>query len=693
MELRHFIKYTPPPAHPSDCESCPSDLNDEILEWKERMKYIHEDMDWLLRLGTEEFWKQITQDETFSHSYDSFWQCCPRPYDLQDVPSQCLRIQDEIRKLSLLLFLRICDSTSLDGKANISHASLLYDNFLLDVPKVIDICSIYNNVSVDTKHLISNALEAAFKKQQGYWNDLDVAIDTIFHTFESIAERFTLLDDDDDHLPKQISTQGKTGYSSDDVIDVIVYLYDTANALWSLVSMCPFTCPILLDKGSLKRISTIVDKFLPRLKELYGKRLSEDQRKYFHRTKRQLLQFSHKILSECFFSRASAFSTDKKLLEDLLSTLSHLLSDTRFIVNYEKYFKLSDELSKIEMKSDGDHVENIVYIKQIIQSMVPQTLPESKEEVQEVEAGAVAAVPEDKIEELITQLKSMFPNEKNAFLRAAIIHFDGNPEKVVNNIIENNFPPYLEEIRHEESAPMKPQLKEKETDGALPGQYYLKSDVLKKSEIDEIFTNTATSKDFLKHLKSSDGGSAAYDSAYDDFAYDEYNDEYDDTYDSHNVGVMDADSGDELRDVTTRRTFVKPKVLRALEKPSASDEEQEGSSSEEEDNQDQNEQGLFESGWNASNRGYGRGNASWRGRGYDRRQRYNEGARNDTERNRRGAPRGENERGRPSNRGHRGGPSRPPRGGQSHPARGRGGKKNNHKSLALKKSARGMAGI
>ena len=56
----------------------------------------------------------------------------------------------------------------------------------------------------------------------------------------------------------------------------------------------------------------------------------------------------------------------------------------RFIVNYEKYFKLSDELRKIETKSDGDHVENIVYIKQVIQSMAPQTLPESKEDVEEV---------------------------------------------------------------------------------------------------------------------------------------------------------------------------------------------------------------------------------------------------------------------------------------------------------------------
>lgn len=59
VDCRNFIKYIPPPNHPNDCQSCPDDLNDEILEWKERMKYIHDDIDWLLRLPANHFWAQV----------------------------------------------------------------------------------------------------------------------------------------------------------------------------------------------------------------------------------------------------------------------------------------------------------------------------------------------------------------------------------------------------------------------------------------------------------------------------------------------------------------------------------------------------------------------------------------------------------------------------------------------------------
>ena len=56
----HFsIKYVSPPLHSSSCVSCPDDLNDEVLEWKERMKYFYEDFDWLLRLPDAEFWRQV----------------------------------------------------------------------------------------------------------------------------------------------------------------------------------------------------------------------------------------------------------------------------------------------------------------------------------------------------------------------------------------------------------------------------------------------------------------------------------------------------------------------------------------------------------------------------------------------------------------------------------------------------------
>lgn len=68
MESRSFIKYIPPPSHPVNCKSPPDDLSDEILEWKERMKYIHDDIDWLLRLPAKKFWEQV-REEIFSADF------------------------------------------------------------------------------------------------------------------------------------------------------------------------------------------------------------------------------------------------------------------------------------------------------------------------------------------------------------------------------------------------------------------------------------------------------------------------------------------------------------------------------------------------------------------------------------------------------------------------------------------------
>ena len=59
VQVRDFITYIPPPQHPFDCEYSHEDLDDEIVEWKERMKYFHDDIDWLLRLPGAQFWEQV----------------------------------------------------------------------------------------------------------------------------------------------------------------------------------------------------------------------------------------------------------------------------------------------------------------------------------------------------------------------------------------------------------------------------------------------------------------------------------------------------------------------------------------------------------------------------------------------------------------------------------------------------------
>ena len=148
----------------------------------------------------------------------------------------------------------------------------------------------------------------------------------------------------------------------------------------------------------------------------------------------------------------------------------------------------------------------------------------------------------------------MMPDEDDAFLRACVVHFEGDPEKVVNHLLEGNIPPFLQEIKdaghtsERKTEPLEIELERMTPANQLPGRYYLKSEVTKRDIQDEIFQRK------MEPRNRNDSSAVANDHDYTTFAhFDEYDDEYDDTYDSHNVGAMDADSGDELKDLISRR--------------------------------------------------------------------------------------------------------------------------------------------
>lgn len=145
----------------------------------------------------------------------------------------------------------------------------------------------------------------------------------------------------------------------------------------------------------------------------------------------------------------------------------------------------------------------------------------------------------------------MLPDEDDAFLRACVVHFDGDPEKVINHILEGNIPPFLQDIRESISKKEEPtgyfrQATKEENTSTLPGRYYMKSDVLSKEIENEIFNERSNPLRNQRTYLEND-----YTDSWTNF--NEYDDEYDDTYDSQNVGALDADSGDELSDLTSRR--------------------------------------------------------------------------------------------------------------------------------------------
>ena len=94
-----------------------------------------------------------------------------------------------------------------------------------------------------------------------YWGDLDIAIDTIFKTFDNVLEKFALLEDDDGVAPKQLSSKESMQFSNEELSDALVYLYDTFNSLVSLLRFCGFTSNAFLAQGALQRLVTDLDLF------------------------------------------------------------------------------------------------------------------------------------------------------------------------------------------------------------------------------------------------------------------------------------------------------------------------------------------------------------------------------------------------------------------------------------------------
>lgn len=87
-----------------------------------------------------------------------------------------------------------------------------------------------------------------------YWNDLDMAVDTLFKTFDSIAARFRFTNEKTEDTPKQLQPEDQDGKpSSNDVFDILIYLYDTANSLLAFIKICKHTNRSFFNKEALQR--------------------------------------------------------------------------------------------------------------------------------------------------------------------------------------------------------------------------------------------------------------------------------------------------------------------------------------------------------------------------------------------------------------------------------------------------------
>ncbi|XP_075069323.1 activating signal cointegrator 1 complex subunit 2 [Mixophyes fleayi] len=608
---RHFIVYTPPP------DSCDPALLEEFLE---RAHFITKDLDWLLELPHDRFWCQVIFDESLQKCLDSFLSSAPRRYDHQTaLPPAVQRVQDKLHRYVFLTFLRM--STHKESQDHFITPSvfgeILYNNFLLDIPKLLDICVLFGK---GNSALLQKMIGNIFQQQPSYYQDLDDCVPTLLQVFSSIMNVCGLQQDECEE-PLKLRDRNPTtplDMPEKELQDAVVYLCDTSSTIWAFLEIFPVASHTLQKHNFLSRVSSFYELFCPELESAIIKRNFEDKslqhdlwRRLSH-SRKKLLNISHIIISTTSLQPILEHRADKiqPYVEEFLQILTNLLPERRFLCDYDELFTVAEDISLLKQVSPSLDETRTTYLLAGVQSAwaetrksrphtVPavQTRPErnlegacgsngqtshSREEPECAGATAGPFVSGVELDSLVSQVKDLLPDLGEGFILRCFEEYGNNPESVINHLLEDNLALSLQELdrtlpRQERVDPC-PLISSRSNIFADDEFDVFSRDIVDTSRIWKGRRKQETAAQLLADksvIVAQKERYSQYRMVTEEHMVDaDYDDEYDDTYDGNQVGANDADSDDEL---ISRRPFTIPQVLRYREK------EEEGYDSVEED--------------------------------------------------------------------------------------------------------------
>ncbi|CAJ0945019.1 unnamed protein product [Ranitomeya imitator] len=595
VAARHFIVYAPPPG------SCAPALLEEFLE---RVDFILKDLKFLLALPHDLFWCQVIYDESLQKCLDSFLSCAPRRFDRHiPFPPAVQQVHDKLHRHVFLTFLRM--STHKESKDHHITPSLfgeiLYDNFLFDIPKLLDICVLFGK---GNSSLLQKMIGNIFQQQPSYYQDLDDSVPTLLQVFSSIME-VCGLQPKDCKEPLRLEEQKLTtplDMPEQELQDAVIYLCDTSSTIWAFLEIFPLASDTLQKHNFLSSLCSFYEVCCSELESAIIKRKFQDKsiqldlwRRLSH-SRKKLLEISHIIISNTCLQPILEHRVEniQPFVEEFLQILTNLLPERRFLCDYDELFPVADDIHLLQQVSPSLDETRTSYLLHGVQSAwaeaqrprprcVPpaQTTPDRSKEgacedrkqnsyyPEEPECAGATAAPflsGVELDSLVSQVKDLLPELGEGFILRCLEEYGHNPEIVINHLLEGNLSPHLQELDHS----MPRQEKVNPCPLSPRGQMFLRMTNLMFS-IEMLWTLQGSGKEEDKSvIIAQKERYASYNMVSEEHTVDaDYDDEYDDTYDGNQVGANDADSDDEL---ISRRPFTIPRVLMSREKDDREDE-------------------------------------------------------------------------------------------------------------------------
>ncbi|XP_004501524.1 uncharacterized protein [Cicer arietinum] len=437
----------------------------------------------LLKLKPKDFWSQVVSDTSLHEFLDSFLQFRSRWYDFPHrgargiVAGVIVGEFDLSRRVFMVLYrissnkdpgARPADTLSLRD-----HEVLLQEKKLLDLPKLFDICAIYNHTNEElTRLLVRNALNA----QPWIHDNLTAVILHFMGIVSTMHERCS-------SSLEVLFASGTPDYQNatflqTDLLEVMDFINDAIVSMDAFVSAYEpaalfFSCPVEMSYGNEELLSFLArlhDSLIPSLQKGFHVIFADKQDDTVSNIvvslkmlRMRLVKFGWRLLHSCYLSddvfkdsitlppsvkmfpanveepviRADILVQTFREVNSVSLSFQEIHQKETFLQGVERNFNI---LSRIEgLKHNGwifVDDEQLQYLSGILSSSkeinkepYSAKVPVPNQAIQTNEDAVV-------IESKISQIRDLFPDYGKGFLAACLEVYDQNPEEVIQRILE-----------------------------------------------------------------------------------------------------------------------------------------------------------------------------------------------------------------------------------------------------------------
>ena len=450
MLKMNFMQYNAFPIH----EKSDSPIQ---REWYQEIKILCYDLETLLSLPHCKFWVQLIHDPTLHSMLSTYLQKAPRSWDIWGVPENFFPVHKKLNKLIFLTLLRM--STDKESKEQFlspdAFGFTIYENYMFDIPKIIDICSLYGHPYGGNGILVNKMLTNIFTKQESYVDDLKM-----------VAQQLN------DNVLANVIKKYDGALTTIGLYDLLCYYYDTCMSLICLFSTYPPTMNYFNATDLITSFASIYSHLFHEIKAKLKKMSTPAQdlqslKSIINRGQLATVRLIHCVIwHSCLMDQllddTLPSEEHTRCAEQFIAKFSLILGDVHLMTKYYHECNLAKTFALInnsKAEVGQDHFDYILNAIEVEKS--PERDTKDLDKVHYEGSDHFPEISDNKtndcepqnhieppnIEFLLTNIKNIFPQFGNSFLKECLASYSYSSEEVITALLESNLPPHLESMK------------------------------------------------------------------------------------------------------------------------------------------------------------------------------------------------------------------------------------------------------